>query len=323
MNHITVLMTTYNCSAYISRAIKSVLNQTYKDFEFLIIDDGSTDTTSEIVKSFGDERIVYKKIEHLGRSKALNYGLSIAKYDWISIMDADDIAHPLRFEKQIDALSGSENEICFTDAAYFKNNKLLYIIQNNFNENNINEVLALHGHFTNSTFIFNKKHILEFGGYKESLSVFEDYDLWLRIKDKSKFIVVDKVLQFARIRNDSLTSGDLISLNKKFYEIQSPYFKDLNSFFGIYSMDKAIKINGWREYFYGDKKFARYYWKQIKLNSFNFRILIAYAISYLPQSIFDWVKQNKIRLRLDYFLQRVSQFRNLQREFYSLLKEVS
>lgn len=320
---ISVLITTYNCGPYIGQAIKSILNQTFRDFEFLIIDDGSTDNTEHIVKSFSDKRIIYRSMHHVGRSKALNYGLNCCTNDWIALMDADDIAHPLRFEKQIAVLSGSKNEICFTDAAYFKNNRLLYIIQNNFDEDDINEVLALHGHFTNSTFIFNKKHIIEFGGYKESLNVFEDYDLWLRIKDKSKFILVDKVLQFARIRNDSLTSGDLISQNKKIYEIQSPYFKDLNSYFGIYAMDKTIKINGWREYFYGDKKFARYYWKQIKLKSFNFRIFIAYVISFLPQGLFDWTKQKKIRLRLNYFLQRFSQFRNLQKEFYSLLKEVS
>lgn len=323
MPTVTVLMTTYNCASYIKEAINSILNQTYGDFEFLIIDDGSTDNTSEVVKSFNDTRIVYKIIEHVGRSIALNYGLSIAKYDWISIMDADDIAHPLRFEKQIAALSGSNNEICFTDAAYFKNNRLLYIIQNNFNGDDINEVLALHGHFTNSTLIFNKKHIIEFGGYKESLSVFEDYDLWLRIKDKSKFILVDKVLQFARIRNDSLTSGVLISQNKKFYEIQRPYYIDLKSSFRLFDLGEQNKVKGWREFFYGNKNLCRDYWTKIKLNQWDNRMYIAYLISFFPDDCVNYIKKLRIRLRLKYLFDKKTKFKGLDREFHYLLKEVS
>jgi len=72
--NITVLMTTYNCAPYIGKAVKSILNQTYPNFELLIIDDGSIDNTSEILSVFNDDRINYHTIEHLGRSKALNYG---------------------------------------------------------------------------------------------------------------------------------------------------------------------------------------------------------------------------------------------------------
>ena len=79
-----------------------------------------------------------------------------------------------------------EKEIIFTDAAYFNKDRIKYIVKNDFIPSNSNEMMALHGHFTNSTFLFNKSHILSFGGYNESLQVFEDYDLWLRIKDNSE-----------------------------------------------------------------------------------------------------------------------------------------
>ena len=72
---LTVLMTTYNCAPYISQAIKSILNQTYKDFEFLIIDDGSTDETERVVAAFKDNRIRYIKRQHFGRAASLNFGL--------------------------------------------------------------------------------------------------------------------------------------------------------------------------------------------------------------------------------------------------------
>lgn len=77
---------------FYKKAITSILNQTYKDFEFLIIDDGSTDNTESIVKSFNDNRINYQRIEHIGIGAASNYGLKQAKYDWIARMDADDIS---------------------------------------------------------------------------------------------------------------------------------------------------------------------------------------------------------------------------------------
>ena len=69
-------MTTYNCAPYIGQAIRSILNQSYKDFELLIIDDGSSDNTEEIINQFIDNRIRYIRREHFGRSAALNYGLN-------------------------------------------------------------------------------------------------------------------------------------------------------------------------------------------------------------------------------------------------------
>ncbi|MDT3697254.1 MAG: glycosyltransferase family A protein [Ignavibacterium sp.] len=320
---ITVLMTTYNCGKYISQAIKSILNQTFKDFEFLIIDDGSSDNTDEIVKSFEDGRIVYKKNEHLGRSKALNFGLSFAKYDWISIMDADDIAHPLRFEKQVKSITNFENEICFTDAAFFKEDRILYTLKNNFDNRNINDILALHGHFTNSTFLFNRKHIIKFGGYNENIEVFEDYDLWLRIKNDSRFLFVTDFLQYVRIRNESLTNSNIKNLDKKVYLLQEPYYNDIKYSFGIYGFSEQTKLKAWREFFYGDKKLARVYWNQINFWNLNYRVLIAYILTFLPENILIWFKRKRFRLRLQYWVQKFTTFKGLDKEFKKKLREVS
>lgn len=311
-------MTTYNCGEYISQAIQSVLNQTYKDFELLIIDDGSTDNTEEIIKSINDERIVLKMNEHLGRSKILNYGLSIAKFEWISIMDADDIAHPKRLEKQMKAISGKENELCFTDAAYFKNNKILYVVKNNFNEADINKVLALHGHFTNSTFLFNKNHINKFGGYNEELDVFEDYDLWLRIKDKSKFIFVKEILQFPRIRNQSLSTTNQKDLNTKFYLIQKPYFEEFERSFNITDSNVQNKIRGWREFFCGSKNLNRRYWRKVPVVKWDYRMIIAFIISFFPLTVVSWVKEQKFKLRLTYLFNKYVKYRCLEKEFNQL-----
>lgn len=100
---ISVLMPAYNAEKYIKEAIESILNQTFSNFEFIIIDDGSIDATEEIIKSFKDSRIVYIKNEkNLGLIKTLNKGISIARGEFIARMDSDDISMPQRFELQLD-----------------------------------------------------------------------------------------------------------------------------------------------------------------------------------------------------------------------------
>src|SRR5690349_9241462 len=101
----TVLMPVYNGEKYLREAIDSILAQTLTDFEFLIIDDGSKDRSVDIIKSYADPRINLVKNEvNLGISKTLNRGIEIAAAEFIARMDADDISHPTRLQKQYDYL---------------------------------------------------------------------------------------------------------------------------------------------------------------------------------------------------------------------------
>lgn len=102
---ISVIMPAYNAEQYISEAIESILNQTYSNFEFIIIDDGSTDRTVEMVQSYSDPRIRFVQNEHnLGVAATLNRGLKLATGEYIARMDADDIALRERFGKQVSFL---------------------------------------------------------------------------------------------------------------------------------------------------------------------------------------------------------------------------
>src|SRR2546425_317811 len=94
IKNITVLMPAYNSSLYIDSAVKSILNQTFKEFEFLIIDDGSADNSEEEISKYKDSRINYTKLKHRGISVALNYGIKKASCDWIARIDADDLNTP-------------------------------------------------------------------------------------------------------------------------------------------------------------------------------------------------------------------------------------
>ena len=99
---ITVLMSVYNGERYLKEAIESILNQTYKEFEFVIYDDCSTDHTAEIIKSYSDSRIVYRRNRvNQGLTRNLADGVSLSEADYIARMDADDIAYPERLERQL------------------------------------------------------------------------------------------------------------------------------------------------------------------------------------------------------------------------------
>jgi len=107
---VTVLMSVYNGEKYLREAIDSILNQTFTDFEFLIVNDGSTDRTAEILRSYDDPRIIIINNEkNIGLTKSLNIGLRMAKGEYIARMDADDVSMPERLQKQIELLNQKKN----------------------------------------------------------------------------------------------------------------------------------------------------------------------------------------------------------------------
>jgi len=107
---ISVVMSVFNGERYLSEAIESILNQTFRDFEFVIVDNQSTDKSSNVVSSFKDDRIVFiQNTKNLGQTRALNVGLRRSKAPYIARMDADDIAYPDRLQTQYDYLNENLN----------------------------------------------------------------------------------------------------------------------------------------------------------------------------------------------------------------------
>jgi|ERR1035437_2365553 glycosyltransferase involved in cell wall biosynthesis len=202
---VTVLMTAYNCSGYIQTSINSILNQSYGNFELLIIDDGSEDNTEAIIRSLNSEKIRYIRLKHVGRSPALNYGLKEAKFDWVALMDADDIAVPDRLEKEVRLINRSRKDIIFSDSVYFKNKKIQFLNMINTEKEDLKKKIELRGHICNSSVLYNRNFILENGGYNENLDHSEDWDLWIRLLNKANFVHLNELLIFMRIRDNSLS----------------------------------------------------------------------------------------------------------------------
>lgn len=176
---VSIVMAAYNEEKYIAEAIRSILDQTFSSFEFIIVNDGSTDKTGEIIQSFIDQRIVYIKNEkNLKLISSLNRGLSIAKGKYIARMDADDIALPDRLKKQVDfmeshpsiGLSGARLEV-FGSSTGTMNYPLTHedILLN----------MLISSSFGNNVVIFRKEILNAHNLYfKEDYIHCEDYKIW-------------------------------------------------------------------------------------------------------------------------------------------------
>jgi glycosyltransferase involved in cell wall biosynthesis len=318
MNDLTVLMTTYNNAEYLSASIRSILNQTYNNFKFIVIDDGSTDNSKEIINGFKDERIKYYRIENSGLGAALNYGLKLSETELIVRMDADDISLPDRIAKQYDFILKNKNyDIISSWYSAFEDKKLLYTIRTPESDEEIKKRFALHSEVIHAGMLYKKDKIIFNGGYKPI--VFEDYELWLRIKDKVKFYNLQEVLLLVRYRTDSFSRENIVEKNKLVYAIQAPYYgNDFQKNFLLKSKTEESKLRGWREYFYGEEKKATVYWNKIGISLFAMpRIIIAKLVLLFPKKFILWFKENRIRFRLKYFLSYFSDENIKLRKFLS------
>jgi glycosyltransferase involved in cell wall biosynthesis len=207
---ITVLMPVYKAEKYLSKAIESVLAQTFVDFEFLIINDASTDRSEEIIHSFSDSRIRYfknKKNQNIGN--ALNRGVELAKGKYIARMDADDISLPDRLQRQFDFLEKNPKvDAVFSDAKIMNRlDKILkqtYLSQHTGSGNEIYSILPKKNCLLHST-AFIKTDILKKYKYRPQMRA-EAWDLWLRlISDKVKIEFINEPLLHFRQHGGSLT----------------------------------------------------------------------------------------------------------------------
>lgn len=312
---ITVLLTTYNSAQFLRTAILSILNQTYKNYELLIIDDGSTDNTEAIVAELSDKRINYIKIKHTGRSGALNYGIKSAKYDWIALMDADDISHPKRLELQINYLA-QHKDVDWISCWYgvFYKDKLKYIFKLPESSEDIVKNLTLTNSVCFAGSVFNRERILEFGGFRGE--VYEDYEFLLRVKNNFKFYNIQQILYFQRKHSDSLASSNIYKNGEIIYNIQETYFFKIKDEFKITNEIDVLIISGWREFIYGSKEEARKLWGELKFKIFfKPKEFIGYIITFFP------MKQYRVLRKIGFkFLPFYSKFflRRKRKEFQKI-----
>ena len=192
---VSVIIPTFNRLSLISRAIDSVLKQTFKPFEIIVVDDGSSDNTSTFIKNnYKSVKLIKQK--NLGVSKARNVGIKNSSGDWIALLDSDDEWKKNKLEVQIKSLSEYDYySVCHTNEIWIRNGTRVNQKKRHqkYGGNIFDKCLDI-CRISPSSIIFQKNIINEVGWFDENLSICEDYDLWLRITANFKILFIDKPL---------------------------------------------------------------------------------------------------------------------------------
>jgi len=204
---VTVLMPVYNSEKYLRESIESILNQTFTNFEFLIINDGSTDKSKEIINSYNDSRIrLINNKENIGITRSLNNGLSISKGEYIARMDADDISLPKRLKIQVKFMNrhpeikisgtwakiiGKKNKKYIKNYSDFEKIKTVSLFKN----------IVIHSSVIIRKEVLNKYHLK----YNEGLKYSQDYELWIKCMRYFKITNIKKYLLLYRIHQENIS----------------------------------------------------------------------------------------------------------------------
>ncbi len=249
---VSIITPSYNTALYVADTIRSVLAQTYTNWEMLIVDDGSTDNTEEIVKPFlDDERIkFYKNPNHDGAAEARNYALRMAKGKWIAFLDSDDVWYPQKLEKQVAFMEKNGYRFSYTNYAWM-----------DINSNSLGKWVTGPKKVTKSklynfcwmgclTVMYDAEYIgvINIPPIRKN----NDYAMWLRVIKKADCYLLDEVLAtYRRCRTGSISTSTYATLIKWHYRlyrmcdnrnpVTATFLTFRNLFFGVIKKLKYIK----------------------------------------------------------------------------------
>ena len=205
---VSVLMSVYNGGEFLSASIESILAQSLRNFEFIIIDDGSTDNSIEIINSFNDPRIkLIKNEKNLGLISSLNKGIDYASGRYIARHDADDIALPERLSKQLKAIKergliaiGSWLQLVD------EHNNYQQVWQYPLFNSAIHWQLLFNSAFGHSSIMYDKSAVVAAGKYRHEAKYVEDYDLWSRISSAGRMSNIQEALVLYRVHSQAIST---------------------------------------------------------------------------------------------------------------------
>jgi glycosyltransferase involved in cell wall biosynthesis len=197
---------TLNYAHLLPRAIESLLTQTLRDIEVLVVDDGSTDDTEAVVTAIEDPRVRYLKLDHVGIARSLNRGLELARADVVAVQDADDVSLPTRLERQLEALEenpGAAVVGCLMrevddDGAELRRRRLPIAT------GDVGRALMRFNPIPNTAAAFRRDAVQAIGGYDPRYRLAVDYDLWLRLAERHVVLNLDEHLALRRMGTDNL-----------------------------------------------------------------------------------------------------------------------
>ncbi|NET30793.1 MAG: glycosyltransferase [Cyanothece sp. SIO1E1] len=210
---VSILMSVYNGSRYLAESIDSILRQTFSDFEFIIIDDCSTDDSWTILSAYAevDSRIVlYRNDQNLGLTKSLNKGLRAAKGIYIARQDHDDVSLPHRLSEQVEFLEHNPQAVFVSSNIEIidANGQPLGIIDRACTPTLVKWYLLFYNHIAgHSQVMFRKNPALNLGGYNENYQYVQDYEFWCRLSAVGQFYILPKTHVQQRFHDGSISAS--------------------------------------------------------------------------------------------------------------------
>jgi glycosyltransferase involved in cell wall biosynthesis len=315
---ISVIMPVLNAEEYIIDSINSILNQTYENFEFIIIDDGSTDNSANKIRMFSDPRISFYSRHNEGLINQLNFALSLSKGKYIARMDADDLCDASRFERQVEFLENNKN-IQLVGSNYFyidKNGKI--IIEKRFPEwhDDIEFMMPVTASILHSTMFVYRDNIIKINGYDNTKLYAEDHDLFLRlIESGCRMHNLQIPLCYYRIGIDSEANKYAHIQQKTVYEsgtayLQKKFSAEFRMSFNYLFRDALL------EYYRGDMDKARRMFFNL-LRAYPTRVLsfLRYlTISLFGEKIIRALRGKNILIRMSFMFDKIigKDFNNIQ-----------
>ena len=293
----------YNVERFLREAIESILAQTFRDFEFIIFDDGSTDNSVAIAESYNDPRIRLFRSPHVGRAAALNKAIDYSTTELLAFMDADDISMKTRFEEQLKYLSENPSVGVISSWAerIDENGKHICVLKYSQYHDEIEYKMTARCSVMFAGSIIKKMFILNIKGFDELIVASSDYEIMLRLLPITQFYTIPKSLYMYRRNVSSISSrySDLqntTQLNKG----KEYLLKILNQNLSIRDEYTVFRRMGICEYYHFSMKAARrYLFKAILFGDLSIQNFRYFIPTFFGDKLFS-IYRNQLRIKSKY-----------------------
>ncbi len=236
-------MTVFNAEDHLQKALDSLREQEFQDFEVVVLEHGSTDNSLQVLKSWGDSRLVLKSMEsNIGRTPALNDCLSRANGEFIAILDADDIAHPRRFAKEVQYLSANPGVGLVGTWSKYIDDADLEIGSSHppVSHEELIKQLAKRDPIVHSSVMFRQEIAIEIGGYDMSYVYAQDFNLIIEFAKRAKLAVIAEELCTWRKAALNMTSNNSLNIVRAFDEYR--LFKKVSTDLDLGFLQRMINM---------------------------------------------------------------------------------
>jgi glycosyltransferase involved in cell wall biosynthesis len=301
MPRVSIILPTFNRAKVLSRSVLSILDQTYQDFELLIIDDGSTDETAETIQQFNDARIRYfKSNQNRGRGSARNIGLRLATGEFIAFQDSDDESLPARIAKEVNYLDSSDDcvGIVYSDMYRISSNGNKYVLKSpHFSPEDGNLYPKSLGYtLTNigiGTAMIKHDSISKAGFFDETFPFFVDLEYFIRLSRICCFThLPEPLINYYEVDSDFAKLAKIAESRKK---ILSKYYADVSNDKKLYSLHLFAIGNDFC-YSGNTVEGRQYLGKSLTVNPLHFLRMLSFIASFMGPRIYRYLVDLKNRL---------------------------